>query len=325
MKEEEIAALDCEWAKFTLAQQAAYAFARKITLAPHEFTDGDIDQLRKHYKDLQILEMILSVAGNNSTNRWKEGIGVPQSKDGSNFGKRSEKKVPPEAEASLKSFLTPTVERYKTTLSQVAPLQLDAKTGKPTSQAMCVRPALESRAEVDKALEACRKRTPRLPLVDEAKAREILEEDSKALLPQWVRLLANFPKEGKSRVGTFRSADAKGDLTPLFKAQLSWIIARQDRAWYAVGQAQRRLKDLGQADEQIFKLDGDWKDFTPAERALFTVARHLAASPMVLSDDDVTRAVKAAGPRDVVQTISYTTTRAAFDRVTEAAGLQLEK
>jgi hypothetical protein len=27
----------------------------------------------KHYKDLQILEMILSVSGNNSINRWKEG------------------------------------------------------------------------------------------------------------------------------------------------------------------------------------------------------------------------------------------------------------
>ena len=37
------------------------------------------DGLRKHYTDLQILEMVLSVSGNNAINRWKEGAGVPQS------------------------------------------------------------------------------------------------------------------------------------------------------------------------------------------------------------------------------------------------------
>ena len=52
------------------------------------------------------------------------------------------------------------------------------------------------------------------------------------------------------------------------------------------------------------------------------MARKLAASPVVLTDDDVAEAVKLAGPRDVVQLISYTTTRASFDRITEAAGLQ---
>jgi len=39
----------------------------------------------------------------------------------------------------------------------------------------------------------------------------------------------------------------------------------------------------------------------------------------------VAEAVKLAGPRDVVQTIIYTTHRALFDRVTEAAGLRLEQ
>ena len=119
-------------------------------------------------------------------------------------------------------------------------------------------------------------------------------------------------------------ADEKGDLSPLVKAQASWIIARQDRAWYALGQAQRRLKALGQTDDQIFALDGSWDEFSPQDRALFTVAKHLAASPVVLTDDEVATAVKLAGPRDVVQMVSYTTNRASFDRITEAAGLQLE-
>jgi hypothetical protein len=39
----------------------------------------------------------------------------------------------------------------------------------------------------------------------------------------------------------------------------------------------------------------------------------------------VAQVVKLAGPREVVQLIQYTTNRVSFDRITEAAGLQLEK
>lgn len=338
MKEEEIAALDFDWAQFTPAQQAAYAFARKITFEPHQFVDADIVQLKKHYTDLQILEMLISVAGNNSTNRWKEGVGSPQSKEGGSFGRRSKdgkqdkdakqakEPLPKDAPEVLRTFLTPTPEKYRKSITKVAPIHIDQKTGVPTRDTVCGRPPLESRADVEQALEACSKRTPRLPLVDDATARALLPEDWPAgSLPQWVRLLANFPVDGKNRAVGFRTADIKGDLEPVLKAQLSWIIARQDRAWYAVGLAQQRLKELGQSDAQIYQLDGGWQNFSPRERALFTVARNLAASPIVLTDDDVERAVKLAGPRDVVQTISYTTSRAAFDRITEAAGLRLEK
>ncbi len=155
--------------------------------------------------------------------------------------------------------------------------------------------------------------------MEEAKARAILPADwPHGPLPQWVRLLANFPKDGKGRIVSLRDAEAKGDLTPLLKAQVSWIVARQDRAWYAVGEAKQRLQQRDCSQEQIYQLDGDWAEFSPA-------ARNLAASPIVLTDDDVARAMKLAGPRDVVQLISYTTNRASFDRITEAAGLQLEK
>jgi hypothetical protein len=323
LTEEKIAALDCDWEAFPPAERAAFTLARKLTYEPQAITDADIEALRKHYSDLQILEMIISVSGNNSTNRWKEGVGSPQSQDGGGFNKKAkDSKDGPEV---LKTFLTPTAPKYEKTVTRVAPLQIDDK-GMPTKLAICTRPTLESRAEVEKALEACKKRTPRLPLVDEAQARALLPDDWPAgPLPQWVRLLAQFPVDGKNRIAGFRSADAKGDLTPLCKAQLSWIIARQDRAWYAAGQAKQRLKELGWSDDQICQLDGDWQKFTPAERALFTVARNLAASPIVLTDDEVAAAVKLAGPRDVVQVISYTTSRACFNRITEAAALRLEK
>jgi hypothetical protein len=324
MTEDQIAALDGDWASNTPAEQIAYAFARKFTYQPNLLNDADIEGLRKFYTDKQILEMILSMAGNNSINRWKEGAGIPQSAGGGNFGtRRAEGEAPRETTAH--SYLTPTAERFQKLVSKVAPISFDAQSGQPTGKTICNRPALESRGAVEQALQAARKRRSRLPLVEETKAREVLPEgfpDEK--LPQWVRLLATFPNSAKNRIAAIRTAEERSDLTPLMKAQISWIIARQDRAWYATAQAQQRLRDLGQSDNQVFSLDGDWSGFTPAERSLFTVARKLAASPVVLTDTDVAEAVQMAGPRQVVQTISYTTNRASFDRITESAGLQAE-
>jgi len=331
MAEDEIAALDSDWSAFPPAEQAAFAFARKFTYEPHHLCDADIDGLRKNFTDLQILEMILSMAGNNSINRWKEGAGIPQSQNGGGFGRRSESGQATATQSSSRSersetYLTPTAERFQNKVTSVAPLLVDDKTGEPTRRTICKRPALETRAEVEQALATARLRTPRLPLVDESKAREVLPEDwSQGSIPQWVRLLANFPTSAKGRISGIRSADERGDLSPLLKAQTSWIVARQDRAWYATGLAKARLLELGQSEDQIYQLDGDWKEFSPTARSLFTVARQLAATPVVLTDNDVDAAVRLAGPRDVVQLISYTTNRASFDRITEAAGLTLEK
>lgn len=324
MSEDEIAALDGSWVEFAPAEQAAYAFARKITYEPHLISDRDIDRLREHYTDLQILEMVLSIAGNNAINRWKEGVGVPQSAGGGGFGRRTADGEAP-AEPEAHSYLTPTSEEFQDRITQVAPLVVDAESGAPAREAVCVRPRLESRDEVEQELAFARKRDARLPLVSEAEAREVLGEDAPAgPLPAWVRLLANFPREGRGRILAQYRAEQTGDLSPLLKAQVSWIIARQDRAWYATGEAQQRLRDLGQTDDQIYALDGDWQEFTPAERSLFTVARKLAATPVVLTDADVDEALDRTGPRDVVQLVSYTTGRASFNRITEAAGLRLE-
>lgn len=320
-----MAALDGDWANSTPKDRAAFAFARKISYEPQLVADADIADLKKHYTDLQILEMLLSVAQNNSTNRWKEGAGIPQSKSSSNFSRNAEKPLPMDRILPIETYLTPTSEKNKKSVTKVTPLQVDPKTGKPSTDCVSGRPALESREAVEKALAECAKRTPRLPLVDEAKAREALGDAvGDGPLSQFARLLANFPGSGKGRVQTQKTAEEKGNLAPLLKAQVSWIVARQDRAWYATAEAKRRLKALGQTDDQIFSLDGDWSKFSPAERAMFVVAKSLAASPIVMTDAQAAEAVKATSTRDVVQLVNYVTTRAAFNRITEAAGLRAE-
>ncbi|MBC7852554.1 MAG: carboxymuconolactone decarboxylase family protein [Pirellulaceae bacterium] len=324
LKEDDIAALDSNWAHFSPAEQVAFAYARKFTHEPNKLSDADIEGLKKHYTDLQILEMSISMAGNNAINRWKEGVGVPQSSGGGGFGSRGA--APAEGTPRpAQTYLTPTSEEFTSVITKVAPFQLDEKTGKPTTLSLYNRPKLESRDEVEKGLAVAKTRQPRLPLVDEAKAREVYGEDWKDQeMPQWARLLANFPREGKSRALGIKRAEETGDLKPLLKAQTAWIIARQDRAWYATGLAKKKLTALGVTEDDVYKLDGSWDSYSPADRAMFTVARKLAASPVILTDADVDEAVKQAGPRDVVQLINFITTRAAFDRITEAAGLQLE-
>lgn len=318
MTEDQIAALDSDWEQFTPAQQAAFAFARKFTFEPHKLTDADIDALRKHYKDEQILEMTLSMAGNNAINRWKEGTGVPQGASGGGGGRGGANPPPTEKH----TYQTPTSDKYKDRESKVALLDKDDK-GKPTGKTLFTRAPLESRDDTEKALAAAAKRTGRLPLVSEEKTREMFVDWGKGSMPQWVRLLAS--DLGKSRVASQLNAEQRGDLSPLVKAQVSWIIARQDRAWYAVGLAKKSLLTLGQKEDQIYALDGDWKGFTAAERSVFTLVKKLAASPVVLTDDDVAEAIKQVGPRDVTQLINYVTVRASFDRITEAAGLPVDK
>ena len=165
MTDDDIAALDGDWSDLPAKDRAAFAFARKFTLEPHRLSDADVDGLRKHFTDAQILEMILSMAGNNAINRWKEGVGVPQSETGGGFGRRGPdgQPTPTPEKKEPHTYLTPTAAKYQDVVTRVAPLVFDPATGLPTRRTVSLRPPLESRAEAEKALAAARARTPRLP------------------------------------------------------------------------------------------------------------------------------------------------------------------
>jgi AhpD family alkylhydroperoxidase len=325
MGEDQIAALDSEWTLFPAREQAAFAYSRKLTYSPQSLNDADFAALAPHFTPLEILEMTLSIAGNNAINRWKEGAGVPQSSDGGNFGRTGSNPPTAPRPPTDHSYLTPTSNKYAARLSRVAPIANDPRTGSPTTRAVFRREALESRAVVEQALLAAASRQPRLPLADDKAARDVLPPEWKAdsaPLPGWVRLLASFPRSAPTRILAVRMLETGGDLPAALKAKTAWILARQDRAWYALGEARAALHREGLTDDAIFAID---ETATPAERSLFQVARNLAASPVVLTDNDVADAVKLAGPRIVTQFIQYVTHRASFQRVTEAAKLPIEE
>lgn len=327
--EDQIASLDGDWSEFQPAEQVAFAFARKFSFQPYLLEDQDIIGLRNFYTDAQILEMILSMSGNNSINRWKEGVAVPQRKDEGGYSRLSTLGTTTTLDPSLPrgTYLTPTSPRFENQVSSVVAVDSKEGASKVTLATKSNRPKLESREQVVKMLDSCRTRTARLPLMTEQQTKTNIPatQSVEDILPNWVRLLANFPSAGKSRYESIQAADNGGDLSPLLKAQIAWIVARQDRAWYALGQSMNRLRSAGQSEADIARLDGDWKSFSDRERSLFQVAKNLSLSPVVLSDNEVAEAVKYAGPRDTVQTISYVTSRASFNRLTEAAGLPIER
>src|SRR5262249_51524107 len=149
----------------------------------------------------------------------------------------------------------------------------------PSSTQVCARPAdrgpLENRAQLEAALEACRKRLPRLSLASEAQARAVLPADwsGSGPLPEWVRLLAAFPKGGKAWVAQTYYSETKGRLAPKLKAEIAYVAARNDRAWYALGHAIRRLKELGLGDAAIDALDRPGDSTPQPERAALAVAQ----------------------------------------------------
>ncbi len=298
-----LAALDGDWSGFKPDRRAAFAFVRKLTYEPHRVGADDLERLRPHFDDRQVLEIIHTCAANNAMNRWTGALAIPQE--------------------DHREFLTPSTSADRDRRTQLVPLS-------PRGESVCVataeRPAPGTRSEVEAALAACRIRTSRLPLVEAEKVRELLPETARQAwsgtpLPEHVRLLANFPGVGITGVEVIRAAETAGKLDRLLRARVAWVAARHDRAWYALDMARKRLKALGQTDDAIFALDGDLAGWDAADREALTFARKLTVAPAMIEDADVARLRGPFSDHEVAELIYQITLAAFFDRLTESAGL----
>lgn len=295
MSDDELAALDHDWSVFDEAHQAAFAFAKKLSFEPYAMTDADLEPLRKHFNDTQITEIVVAVAGFNATNRWTGPLRIKQD--------------------VLFPFVRPTSSKFVSLVSPIAPVSGSSNESGAVPPAPRRRPELESRVEVQAALDAARKRTPRLPLSD----------DSAAGSAQWERLLGSIPQAGAERLKTFRAVFEKGTLDLRTKAIIAYVGARNDRAWYALGRAIDRLQGLGFSEDDIFALDQPDRLTSEADREVVKFARKITIDPALATDDDFARLRKLLDDQKVAEIVYQTTQAAFFDRLTEAAGLQLEK
>jgi alkylhydroperoxidase family enzyme len=143
-------------------------------------------------------------------------------------------------------------------------------------------------------------------------------------IPEWVRALAFFPKTAAAQLALRKAIAEEGRIDKLLKAQIAWTCARQNRAWYALGDARRRLAALGVSADEVFALDEPGESFSPAVREALAFARKLTAAPHTIADADVARLREHFSDHETAEIVFVTCNANMFDRFTEALGLQLE-
>jgi alkylhydroperoxidase family enzyme len=299
--DDDIAILDGDWVAVSEKERAAFAFTKKLTHTPHLVTTADVEALKKHFTSAQVAEILVTVAGYNSTNRWTDGLNIPAEENGARFKRE-------DAKADFSTFKTKTSDKFVKQTTSVGPVKLSP------------RPALESRENVEAIWK--QNRTAVLPMPDAKVVAEVWGGDG---APNWAAFLATFPKTMKGRVAGLRNAMEKGNLSAKLKAEIAWVAARQDRAWYALAIARDRLKKAGVTDDEIWKLDSDRKHLADPERVALELAETLAASPWKVTDEMVERCRKLFKDTEVAEIVYHTCNAAFFDRVTEVAQIPFEK
>ena len=297
MDDDSIAALDSDWSVFPPAEQAAFEFTRRLTSFPHEFADADINALRPHFNETQIVELVQTVAGYNSTNRWTDSLGIPQD---NGFGDR---KV---------ELDTPTSEKYQKRPSIVFP-----KAEKPRGE-------WEPREAVLAAFEVARNREPRVNLLSDAAAREALKLSNDAPLPTWQQAQAYFPQSAQ-RQGEHRKAVAEfGRISPRTKARIMWTVARENRAWYSAQLARATCHKLGLTDDELLTPAEMSGAISAGDQAVIAFARKLTSKPRQITDADMFDLLKHFSAAETAEVVYVVCLSNSFDRFTEALGLKIE-
>ena len=139
-----------------------------------------------------------------------------------------------------------------------------------------------------------------------------------------MRLVLTFPKAGPGRVASHTNAISKGRLNVKLKAEIDYVAALHDRAWYALGHARNRLRELGMTDDMIAALVTPGESIPAGERAVLALAKKLTVDPARITDADIAALRTNFNDFETAEVVFQITEAASFDRLTEAAGLQLE-
>ncbi len=94
--ENEILTLD-DPLKEDARRRVAFGYARKLTLTPAEIRRTDVDALRKHFSEKEIVELTFQVCRYNTMNRLADAFGVPLERENVFAPPKKEKKVTPPA------------------------------------------------------------------------------------------------------------------------------------------------------------------------------------------------------------------------------------
>lgn len=289
-----IAALDSDWSRFTPAEQAAFEFTRKLTLAPWLVEPADVAQLQQHYDEQALVDLVYTVSMFNAVNRWTDALGLPQDRAMRGEPIHFDQPTSPEF-AAAESIIAPWIGRE--------------------------RPELESPSEMEAQLTRCAAREPLVTYCSAEEASARLGRSAADPPPApWMRVLCKFQEQGPLQVKTFETIWTTGRLPALLKAQIAWTTARQNRAWCALAVARQRLLDLGQTEEAIYALDDLDAQPAPLAQAL-RFSRKLTSYSARITDADIALLRELFSDFEVAEIVYVTGAQNEFDRLTEALRL----
>ncbi len=290
MVEDEIAALDSQWDHFSPSDQAALALARQMTLNPHLIRDTDIDALRPYFDERAIVEIVYTIASNNSTNRWTDSLGIPQDDQFRDHPLKLD---------------TPTSDTYRAVPSKVAVVHAEP------------RGPLCSADEVIKKLEECRSRAPRVAFPTGGSS-----EPSE----NWVRMLSYYPETAAGQKKASQAVASEGRISPHLKAGIAWVTARENRAWYATAHALSRLEAMGLPREHVLQVETNLASsgLKPGDVLALQFARKLTSHPQDMTDADIAGLREHFSDHEVAEIVYVTCFSNWFDRFTETLQIPLE-
>jgi alkylhydroperoxidase family enzyme len=297
--DDRIAAIDCDWSVFDPRHQAALEFARKLTLEPQLVCDGDLVKLKEVFSDAEIIELAYNIARFNATNRWTDGLGLPQDR---RFGDEAN------------AFISPTSEKFQNAVSIVSP----------TTRA--ARPPLPTHDDVRRALADCRQRKPRVKLPSEEEAAKAFAKVVQDRAPVvWERALAQLPETGAAQVAAMNAVFSDEHLSARLKAEIALISAIHNRAWYAVGIAVQRLRRQGVSPEEMVALFDVSGPVSTGAAAAHRLAKKSTVDPHLITDADIAVVREHYSDPETAQIVQVICMANLFDRFTEALSLPLEE
>lgn len=298
MTDDQIAALDCQWERFPENEQAALKITRKLTLYPQLVNEQDIADLKPHFSDAEIIDIIYTVSRYNAVNRWTASTGIPQDKS---FGG--------EDHGTLD---TPTSSEFTQLSSKVIPIDLPP------------RPEWEPREKVEAAIKAASTRTPLVQLPTVKDARKSLTVICPGVNPPvWFQAISNLSTAQDA--WSQRQAMARdGKTAPELRILIAWVTARENRAWYAAGHARARHLAAGGDEALLYSFEDLEKSATPANAEVLRFARKLTSAPHTIVDADLARLKDTFDDYEVAEIIQLICDANAFDRFTETLRLPLE-
>lgn len=300
-------------------EQAALAFAAKLSLAGSTTTDAEVAELVAAFGEARVVAIVLQVAYANFLDRLALALGVAVEPGGP---------VPPLDAA----FARPDKGAYPAAARPPLPAAPD---GSVATSAAEPDWAAFNFAQLQDKLEGQRDRKPRvsIPTWDEFRAAlpEGVYPRSRPLRIRWSLLVSGRqPKLGPAWIQCLRVFEEEAKQDRVFEESLFWVVTRNLRCFYCMGHCEMLLGVEGLdakaiADRTARLAGADWSSFPAPERAAFAFAGKLTRTPWEVRESDVRTLVDLFGRERALDVIWWSARCQFMTKVSDAFQLPLER